>query len=60
VNKNIQNERLGEARATGAQTLVTSCVKCQIHLKCAQKDPLKAEELEIEVRDLTVIIADLL
>jgi Fe-S oxidoreductase len=60
VNKNIQDERLGEARATGAQTLVTGCLKCQIHLKCAQKDPLRAEDLEIEVKDLTVILADLL
>jgi Fe-S oxidoreductase len=60
VNKNIQNKRLIEARTTGAHTLVTGCIKCQIHLKCAQKDPLNAEELEIEVKDLTVMLAELL
>jgi Fe-S oxidoreductase len=31
----MQVERLQEAIQTGAQTLVTACPKCQIHLMCA-------------------------
>jgi len=44
VSKNIQVERLKEARATGAQMLVTACVKCQIHFRCAQDDPALRQE----------------
>lgn len=58
VSKNIQVERLREAKATGAEYLVTACVKCQIHFKCAQSDPALTEELDIEVRDLTTLLAE--
>jgi len=58
VSKNIQVERLEEARATGAEVLVTACQKCQIHFKCAQNDPLLGEELSIQIRDLTTLIAE--
>ncbi len=58
VSKNIQAERLEEARATGAEMLVTACQKCQIHFKCAQRDPLLGEELPIPIRDLTTLIAE--
>ncbi len=58
VSKNIQVERLKEASATGAELLVTACQKCQIHFKCAQNDPLLGEELSIQIRDLTTLIAD--
>jgi Fe-S oxidoreductase len=58
VSKNIQVERLEEARATGAEMLVTACQKCQIHFKCAQLDPLLGEELSIQIRDLTTLIAE--
>ena len=58
VSKNIQVERLEEARATGAEMLVTACQKCQIHFKCAQNDPLLGEELSIQIRDLTTLIAE--
>jgi len=37
VNKQIQDERLRQADATGADYMVTSCPKCQIHLTCAGK-----------------------
>jgi len=33
--KCLQNERLAEAEATGAERLVTACPKCDIHLRCA-------------------------
>ena len=58
VSKSIQVDRLKEARATGAELLVTTCVKCQIHFKCAQEDPILGEKIAIEIRDLTTLVAD--
>lgn len=58
VSKNIQVERLREAKDTGADIMITSCVKCQIHLKCAQQDPELGQELSIKIRDLTTVLAD--
>lgn len=37
--KRLQAERLDEARATGAQRVVTGCPKCDIHLRCALCGP---------------------
>ena len=58
VSKNIQVERLAEARATGAGLLVTACVKCQIHFKCAQADPALAGKIGIHIRDLATLVAE--
>jgi len=58
--KSIQVDRLKEARATGADLLVTACAKCQIHFKCAQDDPRLQEELGIEIVDLTSLLADVM
>ena len=57
VNKQIQAELLREAKATGAETLITACPKCQIHLKCAMHDEKLGEELQIEIQDLAGFIA---
>ncbi|MBW2567464.1 MAG: (Fe-S)-binding protein [Deltaproteobacteria bacterium] len=58
VSKNIQVERLREAKATGAELLVTSCIKCQIHFKCAQQDPALKNDIAIPIRDLATVLAD--
>jgi Fe-S oxidoreductase len=58
VSKSIQVERLKEAKATGADTMVTACIKCQIHFKCAQNDPILGDQIAIDIRDLTTLIAD--
>ncbi len=58
VNKKNQVERLREAKSTGADLLITACQKCQIHLKCAQSGPVLEGELQIDIRDLTTLIAD--
>jgi heterodisulfide reductase subunit D len=58
VSKNIQVDRLEEARSTGAELLVTACLKCQIHLKCAQNDPIRRDEIDIEIQDLTTLVAE--
>ncbi len=52
VNKQIQKERLAQAKATGADILVTGCPKCQIHLTCAQKNFEDGDVCRIEIQDL--------
>ncbi len=53
-SKEIQLQRLSEARETNAGALVTACPKCQIHFRCAKQ----AFNLEIEIIDLYDLIAD--
>ena len=38
-SKQIQVQRLQEARATRSDLLITACPKCMIHLTCAIRDP---------------------
>ena len=56
-SKMIQARRLQEARSTGAETLVTACPKCEIHLKCALNDQVLRDEVQLEVRDLWALAA---
>jgi Fe-S oxidoreductase len=53
-SKQIQMERLAEAKATGAQTLITACPKCQIHLNCA----LNNMDIDLQIKDLTSVLAE--
>ncbi|MFC2003789.1 (Fe-S)-binding protein [Chloroflexota bacterium] len=57
INKQIQSERLREASATGADALLTSCPKCQIHLRCAMHDENLREELKLEIEDVASLAA---
>jgi len=56
VNKQIQDERLRQARATGAEILVTSCPKCRIHLTCAQAAG-KQEDAKISIMDIYYLVS---
>jgi heterodisulfide reductase subunit D len=56
-SKMIQADRLREAGATGAHTLVTACPKCEIHLGCALQDPVLAGELRLRIMDLAALAA---
>lgn len=47
-SKAIQTQRLHEAAETGAETLITACPKCQIHLTCALNDL----ETELQIKDI--------
>ena len=58
LNKKVQSDRLKEARSTGAEKLITSCVKCQIHYRCAQGDPISGQEIQMDIQDLTTLIAE--
>ena len=53
-SKGMQIERLQEALDTGANTLITACPKCQIHLTCAQS----GTDLNLNVVDLYKFLAD--
>ncbi|WP_035258755.1 hydrogenase iron-sulfur subunit [Desulfatirhabdium butyrativorans] len=55
--KALQVKRLRQAKATGSDLLVTACPKCQIHLRCAMEDPFVGNEIEMELMDLTSILA---
>ena len=57
-SKALQVKRLGQARATGADLMVTGCPKCQIHLRCAMKDPFRGPSLQMEMLDLVSLMAD--
>jgi heterodisulfide reductase subunit D len=56
-SKALQVKRLRQARQTGSDLLVTACPKCQIHLRCAMEDPFLGEELQMEMLDLTSVLA---
>ena len=58
TNKQIQVDRLREAKATGAELLITACPKCQIHFRCAMDDEGIGEEVGMEVRDLVTLVAE--
>ena len=54
--------RLLDAKATGAETLITSCPKCQTHFQCAMNNrgAEKGADVEIEVMDLVNLVANAL
>ncbi|MBN1661699.1 MAG: (Fe-S)-binding protein [Anaerolineae bacterium] len=54
-SKLIQREKLAQARDTGSRLMLTTCPKCQIHLRCASRD-LDAEE-KVRVEDVTSWLA---
>lgn len=53
----LQVKRIDQARETGAQTLVTACPKCQVHLRCAMRDPFPEADLSLETVDLISLLA---
>ncbi|MDD5093639.1 MAG: (Fe-S)-binding protein [Dehalococcoidia bacterium] len=60
TNKQIQLELLREAKATGADMLLTACPKCKIHLTCAMNDEKLGQELQIEIEDISRFAASAL
>lgn len=60
TSRKVREERLLEARATGASTLVTACPKCQTHFKCAQvtRGAEPGPDLSIPVLDLVNLVAE--
>jgi len=58
ISKNIQANRLREAHRTGAEILVTACIKCKIHLMCAMRDQTLHDEVGLTIRDMTEVVAE--
>lgn len=58
-SKEIRVDRLLEAKATGAELLVTSCPKCQTHFRCAMvnKGEEKGPEVTMAVMDVVELVA---
>jgi len=54
-SKEIQGERLKEAMATGADTMITACPKCNIHFNCAASF---IEGIDIKIKDITEMVVD--
>jgi len=57
VSKRLQENRLKEARSTGAEVLITACPKCYIHFKCAMSGSELRDSLHLEVEDITTLAA---
>ncbi len=56
-SKVLQVKRIRQAHDTDSDLLITACPKCQIHLRCAMEDPFLGEELNMEMLDLTSLLA---
>ncbi|MGB9723171.1 MAG: (Fe-S)-binding protein [Chloroflexia bacterium] len=58
ANRALQVERLDQAGRNGADLLVTACIKCQFHFRCAQKTAGLGEGAgRTEVQDLALLAA---
>ena len=53
-SKQIQLQRISQAKDTRADTMITACPKCRIHLNCA----LRGSEEDLEIKDLITLAAD--
>jgi len=56
-SKMLQVKRIRQAHDTDSDMLITACPKCQIHLRCAMEDPFLGEELNMDMLDLTSLLA---
>ncbi len=56
-SKQMQVERLLEAKGTQANLIVTACPKCQVHLTCAMRDVNRLQDLRMKILDISSVIA---
>ena len=54
TTRKIQNERLEQARVTGADVLAVACPKCHIHLQCTQQHQ-DDTDWSITIKDISTI-----
>lgn len=57
TSRSIRAERLLEAKNTGADRLITSCPKCQIHFKCYTTNEFVRPKITMDIDDITVFVA---
>jgi Fe-S oxidoreductase len=63
LSKRIQMDRLREAAATEASTLITACPKCMIHFNCTLSEPTCPDlptKPDIVVKDLSSLVAEVM
>jgi len=62
TSRMIQQSRINEATETGADTLITSCPKCQIHFRCTTKETEEgnSDKTEMKFTDFVNFIASAL
>jgi heterodisulfide reductase subunit D len=63
ISQALQLERLKEAKATGAEMMLTFCPKCLIHYNClrtSEKLSVERESIDIPVRDFCNVAAECL
>ena len=61
VSKRMQLDRILEAKATGAEAMLTFCPKCLIHYNCllsSEKRPPELEGLNLKVKEASTFIAE--
>jgi heterodisulfide reductase subunit D len=58
----MQLERMRQAKRTGAEYLLTSDPKCQIHLSCAMSGELPIDRglVDVPVKDMAIALAEIL
>lgn len=56
-SKQMQVERLREAKETQGDLIVTACPKCQIHLTCAMRDVNRLEDFQMAIADFSNVMA---
>jgi heterodisulfide reductase subunit D len=56
-SKQMQVERLLEAKGTRADLIITACPKCQVHLTCAMRDINRLGDLHLKIQDISSVIA---
>ena len=59
-SKQIQDERLDDARRTGADLLITACPKCSIHFRCSQMKDGYVENDGMQIKDLAELVCEAL
>ena len=57
-SKQMQVERLQEAKGTQTELIVTACPKCQVHLTCAMRDANRLYNLNMKIQDFSSVIAE--
>jgi Fe-S oxidoreductase len=56
-SREMRFNKLNMAKDTGANTLITTCPKCRIHLRCYTSNQHVKPQMNLEVEDLTVLVA---
>jgi Fe-S oxidoreductase len=56
-SREMRFNKLKMARDVGAKTLVTACPKCRIHLRCYTSNQHVKPQIDMEVEDITLLVA---